>query len=378
MKSLIHLPQRRPIKNEDNLFHRVFGKRLEQEGKLVSTLASEIMPKNIDWLWPGRIAIGKQTILGGEPDNGKSQVATGIAATISVGGSWPNGEGQAPLGSVIILSAEDDDEDTMVPRLIAAGADLSRIHLVRAVRGAGGRQLAFNFQTDLAALEEKIWNIGDVRLVIVDPISSYLGTRINSHNNAEVRSVLEPISEMAADAEVGVLAITHSPKGTGMKAIDRFVGSIGFVAQARSAYIVTKDPSDAERRLMLPVKNNIAAKGQSGLAYKIEGVTIFPPGRRPIETSRVVWDGYATVGVNEALVASDTLTDGGTQFDKAEAFLRDLLKDGALSVAEIEQVARMEGISERTLRRAKGNLHVRSRKDGLQGPWMWELSQPTD
>ena len=100
---------------------------------LISRRASEITPERVEWLWPGRIARGKHTCIAGEPGTGKSQLSIAIAAAISTGGEWPCGEGRAPLGSVIVLSAEDGAADTIVPRLTAAGANLDRIHIVSAV-----------------------------------------------------------------------------------------------------------------------------------------------------------------------------------------------------------------------------------------------------
>ena len=114
-------------------------KHKDVKSGLVIDCASEIEIKPISWLWPDRIARGKQTIIAGEPGLGKSQLSAYLAATVSTGGDWAGGEGSATLGKVIILSAEDDPADTMVPRLMAAGADLKNIHIVTAVMVHDGK-----------------------------------------------------------------------------------------------------------------------------------------------------------------------------------------------------------------------------------------------
>jgi putative DNA primase/helicase len=226
---------------------------------LISRCASEIEPERVEWLWHGRIALGKHTCIAGEPGTGKSQLSIAIAAAISTGGEWPCGEGCAPLGSVIIFSAEDGAADTIVPRLIAAGADRGRIHIVSAVPAEHGKgRRGFDLKADLNRLEKKIAEVGDVALVVIDPISSYMG-KTDSHKNADVRGVLEPVAEMAERTRVAVWTVTHFSKpngGTATKAHHKFIGSIAFVAAARAAFAVLEDPDDKDRRLFLHAKNS--------------------------------------------------------------------------------------------------------------------------
>ena len=344
------------------------------DGKLVVRCAADIQPEPVEFLWPGRIAIGKQSLIAGEVGLGKSQITMSMAAAVTTGGPWPCGEGLAPLGSVIFLSAEDGASDTIVPRLMAAGADLTKVHIVTAVRDDDGKgQRAFNLQSDLGELEAEIKRRRDVRLVNIDPISSYLGPKVDSHVNAAVRGVLEPVGEMASRLRVAVVSVTHPPKGTGTTAINRFIGSIAFVAAARAAFMVTRDADDAERRLLLPVKNNLAPLGK-GLAFRLEQC-IVGDRDKGIVASAVAWESSPVdISADAALQAADAQVSGGTSaVAEAEEFLRDILAAGPIPQKEVKDAAGGHGLAWRTVQRAKARLRVRATKDGMDGGWSWSL-----
>ena len=196
--------------------------------ELLSRTPAAITPEKIDWLWAGRLRAASIPALLANRAPANRNYRSAIIAAITTGGEWPCDEGRrAHHGNVIILSAEDGAADTIVPRLMAAGADHERVHIVSAVRNPDGKgQRTFNLQTDIELLERKIAEVGDVALVIVDPVSSYLG-KTDSHKNSEVRGVLEPLSDMADRTRVAILTITHFSK-TGAsnttKALHRFIG----------------------------------------------------------------------------------------------------------------------------------------------------------
>jgi hypothetical protein len=297
-------------------------------------------------------------------------VALAMVAAVTTGGEWPCNKGRAPLGNVIILAAEDGAADTVVPRLEAAGAERQRVFIVSAVRDDAGHR-AFNLAADLELLEQKICEVGNVRMVVIDPISSYLGARIDSHNNTAVRGTLEPVCEMADRLHVAVVGITHQPKGTGTAAMHRFIGSIAFVAAARAAYMVTRDLDDENRRLVLPVKNNLAPLGQ-GLAFRLEQRIVAEPG---IVASFVIWDAApVTITADQALAATDVAReDAASPRTEAEEYLRDKLSAGPVPVKEVDEHARALGIARRTLARARKALGVRTVKDGFGGGWLLSL-----
>jgi hypothetical protein len=345
---------------------------------LICRCASEIDPERIAWLWSGRIAVGKHTCIAGEPGTGKSQLSIAITAAITTGGEWPCGEGCAPIGSVIILSAEDGEADTIVPRLLAAGADLGRVHIISAVyTDAGTGRRGFNLQADLDLLERKITELGDVVLIVIDPISSYLGGT-DSHKNSEVRGVLEPLSAMAERVRVAVLSITHFSKagvGTATKALHRFIGSIAFVGAPRAAFAVIEDGDDRDRRLFLHAKNNLAAPPQ-GLAFRLEQTIVGEIGEG-IAASRVKWDrDPVRMTAHDALMADAGSGESRTNKEEADAFLLELLADSPVSAKEVKRQAEEAGISVRTLKRSKHSLGVEARREGgiaETGQWFWTL-----
>jgi putative DNA primase/helicase len=341
--------------------------------ELIARCAADVKPEPVEWLWPGRVARGKLTLIAGEAGLGKSQLAIAMAAAVTTGGEWPCCEGRAPLGSVVILSAEDGAADTVIPRLIAAGADCKRVHIVSAVRDDAGHRSFGLSAADLALLEQLFSEIGDVKLIIIDPISSYLGPRVDSHVNAAVRGVLEPVSEMAARLGIAILAITHPPKGTGTTAINRFIGSIAFVAAARAAFMVTRDPDDENRRLFLPVKNNLAPLGK-GLAFRLEQRLVADG----IHGSSVAWETETvTITADQALAATDVAGEGAASpRTEAEEYLRDKLSAGRVPVEDVNEHAGALGIAPRTLARARKALGVRAVKDGFGGGWL--LAMPDE
>jgi putative DNA primase/helicase len=298
-----------------------------------------------------------------------------VVAVVTTGGVWPCGQGRAPSGNAIILSAEDGAADTIVPRLMAAGADPSRVHVVSAVRDADGGRRALNLMNDLALLEDLIETIGDVALIIVDPVSSYLG-KTDSHKNSEVRGVLEPLSEMAERKRVAVLSVTHFSKGgqnTTTKALHRFIGSIAFTGAPRAAFAVIEDAEHEGRLLFLPVKNNLARAPQ-GLAFRLEQC----PVGDEIVASRISWDlSPVAITAREALAADAAGSDNRTATAEAVEILKGVLAEGRMPATEATRIARDHGITPKVLRSAREALRVTIERDGF-GPGsksFWSLPQ---
>lgn len=348
---------------------------------MLARCLADVQAEPVRWLWPGRIARGKVTMLAGHPGLGKSQLCASLASAITAGGLWPVDRTRAEVGTVAVLSAEDDAADTLKPRLLAAGADVRRVHVLDDVRclgldgGAAGR--TFALATDVPALAGTLERLGDVAMLVIDPITAYLGG-VDSHRNAEVRGLLAPLSDMAARLGVAVVCVTHLNKGGGADALARVTGSLAFVAAARAAWIVAKDPQDPARRLFLPAKNNLGPDS-AGLAFNIESATV----EGDIETSRLVWHAETvTMTASEALAAEhghDRRTEAPER-GEAEVWLAEQLAVGPVASEDLRSRARADGIAWRTVERAKAALDVKARRHGYgaDGRWAWQLPEGID
>ena len=334
---------------------------------------ANVEPEPLRWLWPNRIPLGKVTLLFGDPGLGKSFITLDIAARVSCSMPWPDADGDggraAPAG-VILLSAEDDVADTIRPRLDAAGADPWRVTLLQGIRYGDSQGMRhFNLASDLPALEAAIRQRSDTRLVIIDPVSAYLG-RTDSHKNAAIRGLLAPLADLAAQHDVAVLTVSHMSKGLGGRALYRAMGSLAFIAAARAAWLAVTDADNPRRRLFLPAKANLTRE-PIGLAYTLESVDM--PGIGPV--GRVAWESERiTMTADEALAAAAADPEDRTARESAAEWLREVLADGPMTANDMKAAAKESGISWATIRRAQPIAGVKvRRKGGRHGAWHWFL-----
>jgi putative DNA primase/helicase len=336
------------------------------------TLA-DVDPTEVEWLWPGRIALGKLTLLVSDPGEGKSFLSLDIASRVTRGVKWPDGSGYASLGNVVLLSAEDDLSDTVRPRLDAACADVSRVVALEAVVShdtKGEHNYGVDLARDLDMVEQAI-AVDGCKLLIVDPVSAYMGDT-DTHKNSEVRRVLAPLSALAAKYMVAVLAVHHFRKGGEGNAKHRVTGSLAFIAASRAAWTVAPDRTDTagKRKLFLCIKNNIGPD-QSGLSFVL--TTKHADDKIP----HVEWlAGEVTTTADEAL-AEPRKTPGPDAEERksAEGFLLAALADGPRQVKDIESEARdAHCISKRTLERARKALAVEAFQPEIPGPWFIRLA----
>lgn len=322
--------------------------------------ASEISLLEIRWLWSDWIARAKFHLLAGDAGTGKTTLAIAIAATISSGGTWPDGSAALP-GNVLIWSGEDDACDTIVPRLTAAGANLDRVFVVGEVRSAVEAR-PFDPAYDLEMLAVEASRIGEIALVIVDPVISAVAG--DSHKNAEVRRSLQPLVDLACRLDAAVLGISHFSKmATGGDPLLRVTGSVAFGAVARVVLVAAKR-GDEGSRVLARAKSNIGPD-EGGFNYEID------VSDGTFSASFVKW-GEALEGAARELLAGDGSAQPAAAED-ALAWLQAFLASGPQSVRCVRAAAEQCGIRWRTLERAKQSLGIRSTKHAPDGGWLWSL-----
>jgi energy-coupling factor transporter ATP-binding protein EcfA2 len=264
--------------------------------------ANDVKEAPINWLWPYRFAEGEMAILAGDGGLGKSSLLLAIASLITKGDMWPDGSGMAPLGDVIIVSAEDSRETTLKPRLMALQADLSRIKFVtaRAVIKKPGQAPIVNPMTlqDIPYWQELMRRVPGCKMLIIDPLPSYLGRGVNDSKNGELRSVVEPfIERVTRPAGACFVANTHLNKNVDSKTpMHRITGSMAYGNLPRNVHFVMADPDNEGRAFFKQGKCNNAPKNLPAIAYELVKTTI-PSAAGEIETSYPVFDA-ATVQVD--------------------------------------------------------------------------------
>jgi putative DNA primase/helicase len=340
--------------------------QLEQASSL------KIIP--IRWLWPGWLARGKLQILAGAPSTGKTTIAVSLGATVSSSGCFPCGT-PASGGNVLIWTGEDDPSDTLAPRLVASGADLKKVYFVRGTV-QDGEPRSFDPGRDIQLLENEAKRIGNVHLLVVDPVvSAVIG---DGHKANDVRRGLQPLVDLAQNLDCAVLGITHFSKGSsGRDPLERVMGSQAFGALARVVLVAAKEATSEEdlpaRRFVARAKSNIGPDG-GGFDYRLLQTELDQ--HAGVVATYIEWQGALQGSARELLGAAeveDPVGDDGSERDDAKLFLMSMLADGPVPVRRIKADATGAGYSWRTIERAKRDAGIEARKLGLKDGWVWAL-----
>lgn len=297
-----------------------------------------------------------------------------MAATVTMGGRWPDGSRCQP-GNVLVWSGEDDPADTLLPRLLAAGADKSRVYFVSGTRLNGVVQ-SFDPARDMAELDAKALAIGGVSLIMVDPVVSAVAG--DSHKNTEVRRALQPLVDLASRMDAAAVGISHFSKGgQGSDPASRVVGSIAFTAVARVVLVAAKIKSDdgnSDRRILARGKSNIGPD-DGGFEYHIEQAEPLPG----IHASYIAW-GNAVAGSARDLLSEPDGEGGSSDTSDAVSLLRDELTADCWTAAKLVQSAlsAQGGFSKKQIWSASRKLGVVRLRSGFGGDWYWRLPGGVD
>jgi hypothetical protein len=325
--------------------------------------ASTITPRPVEWAWQERIPLGTTTVLAGIPGLGKSTITLDLAAR------WSRGQQQGDLKgqpvNVLLATAEDSPEQTIVPRLLAAGTDLDRAHFVRVRRG--GYPGGITLPDDIDPLAGKIREVG-ARVLIVDPFAAHLSERVNSWRDHDVRRAMAPVHHIADEMGLAVLLVMHLKKGDEREVLHKIGGSGGVPAAARSVLLVGADPTDPEgsSRVLAFAKSNLGPEAPS-IRYRIEAR----------EADGIPTSGIAWLEEDPDVRAADLVggRDAGAQATEAAwEFLAEELAAGPKPAEELRARWKRRGGSYSTLKRAKRNHRVESFRVTYGGPWLWRLS----
>lgn len=313
-------------------------------------------------------------MLAGAGGSGKTTLAIGLIGTLTSGGRWPDGEVCSEPANALIWSSEDDPADTLVPRLMAAGANLDRVHIIQGRINELGDHEPFDPAGDFDLLRDAVDAIGGASLLLLDPVVNVV--KGDMHRANDVRRALQSVVDFAESQGAAVVGISHFSKGSGGSSpADRVIGSQAFGALARTVLVAAKQ-EDSDVRVLARAKSNIS-DDQGGVSYTVEPCTVGDG----IETTRVMWGDRIEGSARDILAVVENTSDDDqkSEFEEACDFLRDILKHGAVPSKQIKSDANEVGLSWATVRRAQKAIGAVAIKEGSPSAdgkqqWVWRLN----
>lgn len=333
--------------------------------------ACDITPRPVKWLWEDRLAVGTLGLLAGREGIGKSTLAYWLAAQVTRG-ELPGECARLPR-AVIVAATEDSWESTIVPRLMAAGADLSLVLRVTA-RTVEGTETALSLPKDIAELESLIERWG-VALLLLDPVISRLDGGLDTHKDSEVRMALEPIVAIADRTGAAVLGLIHVNKGGSLDPLTMIMGSRAFSAVSRAVLFALADPDDDGLFHLGQPKNNLGRSDLPTMDYRLHTMAVAETDEGVVTAGAVEWVGQSDVGVRELLRSGAEGADLRTATGEAADWLHDYLTiaGGMSASAKVKEEGRHAGHSGDALKRARAKLGVLSESSGYPRKTYWRL-----
>lgn len=336
------------------------------------TQASSIKVRAVRWFWLNRLALGTFALIGGREGIGKSICAYTIAS-MATRGHLPGACFGTPR-AVVIVASEDSWGHTIVPRLVAAGADLTRIYRADVQTSDLGETM-MSLPDDVAGLETAIHDV-DAAFVLLDPLMSRLNAALDTHKDAEVRQALEPLVALADRTRTVILGVIHVNKSTSTDALTTLMGSRAFTAVARAVLFVMTDPNDEQTRLLGQAKNNLGRMDLPTLAFQIVDAHVADTPEGPVHTGKLEWTGESDMSIRDALDASTQASGDKTATSEAMGWLDDYLRseNGQADSAVVKRKGLAAGHSTSALQRARQKLKVSTVTSGFPRRSFWCLS----
>jgi hypothetical protein len=338
----------------------------DDKPRAVVLRASDIEPLKVEWLWANRIPLRALTVIDGDPGEGKSTLTVDITARATCGWAMPPEAGGVALVepvNVVLLNGEDDPARTIRPRLAAAGADLTRVHILDCIK-IGDTERPPTMPADLDIIEQVVRETA-AKLLVIDPAMAYVDSSVDAHKDADIRRLLHALKRLAERTGAAVVLIRHLNKLQGGAAIYRGGGSIGINGAARSVFLIGHDQKNADHRILAPVKTNLCARPKSLVfVHEQDG-----------DVNRLGWIGESDLTADEVISQP-----GGTRSSEVEQCadsIRDMLTGRSLESAELTKGLEAAGYSKATIKRARQKAKLRTDRVGFGKDGAWILSMPT-
>lgn len=334
-------------------------------------LASDVVTVELQWLWDQRIPAGKATLFTGKSDNGKSMCLLDVIARVTTGSDFPDGSKNVYGPRKVLLAAsEDDPADTIVPRLMAAGAKLENVVLVTVStqrQGAPKSNRMLKLKDDAKLLEAALRQNPGIALVALDPLSSFFGGE-SLNKDETVRPIMDALTNALRKTGATMIGIVHTNKRSDVDALEKVLGAGSLVQSSRSVWGFSRDPEVENEFYMALLKSNVSKK-RGGMKYKISERKVRLTSGKEVFAPCAEWLGEHDSSANDLLDkerqlrkegGKDGLSANAVQKELAKKFLLDNLRKGSNKIGELLDLAIEGGISKATFWRAATELNLES------------------